>query len=90
MKNYLVEKIYSGYTNYGDLKNKFYDLLTKELRNEPDKLEFLNQLILDVELVYPEKEKRCTKPECTCILDLKDGAIKIIKSKINDITNKNN
>ncbi len=89
MKKYIVEKIYDGYNNFHDLKNKFYDDLTKELRNEPDKIEFLKRLIIDVESIYPEKLKRCKTPDCNCMLDLKESAIKIINSKISEITKEN-
>jgi len=81
----IIKKVYHGYNNYYDLKNKFYDFLSKELRNEPNKIQFLKQLISNLELEYVEEQKNCKKPNCTCKLDLKETAIKIINVKINEI-----
>jgi hypothetical protein len=83
--NDIIEKVYHGFNNHYDLKNNFYDYLSKELRNEPNKIEFLNQLILKVESEYPKEQQKCNKQNCECKLELKNNAIKIMKSKIQEI-----
>lgn len=85
MKN-IIEKIYHGFNNSYDLKNKFYDYLTKELRNEPNKLDLLNQLISEVELEYINHQKDCKILDKNCeYFNCKENAVKIIKAKIKEI-----
>lgn len=83
--NDIIEKVYHGFNNHYDLKENFYDYLSKELRNEPNKIEFLNRLISELESTYPKKQQTCKKENCNCMLKLKNNAVKIAKSKIKEM-----
>lgn len=88
--NSVAEEVFHGYNNHFDLKNKFYDFLTKELRNEIDKIEFLKETILNIESKYLVHQQKCklSDDECGKFL-MKEAAIKIINSKIKEIENDN-
>lgn len=84
----IIEKVYHGFNNHYDLKNNFYDYLSKELRNEPNKIEFLNQLISELESRYSKEQQKCKRENCNCMVELKNNAVKIIKSKIKEMEEK--
>jgi hypothetical protein len=80
---HIVDKIFGGYNNHYDLENRFYDDLSIRLRNEPNKIDFLNKLkeLIEIELI--KHNENCTEEKCS-YPKLRDISIKIIDSIIEE------
>ena len=80
---HIVDKIFGGYNNHYDLENKFHSYLSIRLRNEPNKIDFLNKLKESIEIELNNHNENCTEEKC-CYPKLRDVSIKIIDSIIEE------
>lgn len=78
---HIVDKVFQGYNNHYDLKNNFYNYLSEKIRNEPNKIKFLNKLKKLIKIEFDNHNKKCEEKDCG-YPKLKDVSIKIIDSLI--------
>lgn len=84
----VIYQIFNGYNNNPHyLGENFYNDLFKIIRNEPNKIDFLNTLEQEISLEYEKHCLTCTVNELVCYNKLaKEISIKIINTMKKDIT----